>query len=162
MVAIWACAALLYSCQNRTASSAAAWRYSFLALLRLAAVSIALKYRLFLPDEGLVSPLVVLGLHADRLRLGLRFDRVVDAHAPFLVNAAFGHRTGEGRTVGEGTGKRLRVSEQSFQLAELVVEAPALGLVAGHGPASIEKFGGAARTDNSRQHIASAHVGTGK
>src|SRR5665647_3543089 len=47
--------------------------------------SVALEHRLALGDEGLVGPLVVLGLHADRLRLRLGFDRLVDAHVPFLM-----------------------------------------------------------------------------
>src|SRR5664279_2201777 len=102
------------------------------------ASSVSLEHRLLLGDEGLIGALVVLGLHADRLRLRLGFDRLVDAHVPFLMQALLGHRIGEGRAVRQGLGQCLRVGEHALRLAQLIVEAPALGFGAVHGAAGIE------------------------
>src|SRR5579864_5956501 len=44
--------------------------------------SVALEHRPALVHERLVGALVILRLHADRLRLRLGLDGVVDAHAP--------------------------------------------------------------------------------
>src|SRR5947209_8786430 len=89
--------------------------------------SVALEYGLGLLEEGLVSALVILGLHADRLRLRFGLDGVVDAHAPFVMDAALGHGVREGRAVGERLRQCLCFGEQRVRLAQLVVESPALG-----------------------------------
>ncbi len=62
--------------------------------------SVALESRTLLGDEGAIGAAVVTCLHTDGLGLRLRLDRVIDAHAPFLMDAALGHRVREGRTVG--------------------------------------------------------------
>src|SRR3989304_3671597 len=69
--------------------------------------SIAFENGLLLGHECLISALVILRLHADRLRLGFGFDRVVDAHAPFLVNAALGHAMRERRACRDRIGQRF-------------------------------------------------------
>src|SRR5262249_1840131 len=74
--------------------------------------SVACKVGFFLAHERLVGALVVLGLHADRLRLRLGLDRIVDAHAPFLVDAALGHGVREGRTGGERFCHALRIGQK--------------------------------------------------
>ena len=45
--------------------------------------------------------------HKHCIALGL--DGIVDAHAPFLMNATLGHGMTEGRAVGQSAGKRLRI-----------------------------------------------------
>src|SRR5208282_2108122 len=104
---------------------------------RVAFTLISLEYRLLLFDEGRVGTLIVLGLHADSLRLSLRLDRIVDAHAPFLVNAAFSHCVSECRTIGEGACETLRFRQHDFRLTKLVIKAPSLGLATVHCSAGI-------------------------
>src|ERR1700730_12947285 len=53
-------------------------------------VSVALESRFFFSDKGLIRPFKVPRLHADRLRQRFRFDGLVDAHAPFLLDASLG------------------------------------------------------------------------
>src|SRR5208282_6121401 len=64
-----------------------------------------------LVHEAQIGALVVLGLHADGLRLRLGLDGVIDAHVPFLVDALLGHGVSKGRPVGERLRRRLRVGE---------------------------------------------------
>src|SRR6266851_1478956 len=63
--------------------------------------SIAVKGRLCLCNECLIRAFKILALHTDGLRLRLGFDGLVEAHVPFLVDAAFGHGMREGRTIGK-------------------------------------------------------------
>src|SRR5215469_3053139 len=69
---------------------------------------ISSEARALFVHEGEISPLIVLGLHADRLRLRLSLDRIVDAHAPFLMNTFLGHRIGKAWPIGERFCQRLR------------------------------------------------------
>src|SRR5262249_12919111 len=50
-----------------------------------AAISVAFEHRLFFFDERVVGAAEVFRLHADRLRLGLGLDELVDRHVPLLV-----------------------------------------------------------------------------
>ena len=85
----------------------------------------ALEHRLLLRDEGLVGAVEVLRLHADRLRLRLGLDRLVDAHVPFLVQHASwscrGRRSGRRRARrAQSHGRR----QQRLRRDEAVEEAP--------------------------------------
>ena len=53
--------------------------------------SVTLKHRTLLHNKSVIRPLVVLGQHTNRLRLGLGFYRLVDRHRPLLVQHGFGH-----------------------------------------------------------------------
>src|SRR5207248_4504509 len=59
--------------------------------------SIPLETRLGLAYESFIGALVVVGLHADGLRLRFRLNGLVNPHAPFLMNAALGHGVSECR-----------------------------------------------------------------
>src|SRR5690606_28501384 len=95
---------------------------------RLAGGSVPLEGGPLLCYERFIGAFIVPGLHADRLRLRLGLDGVVDRHAPFLMNAALGHCMREGRAVSERARGVLRLLKQGFRLDQTVGEAPALGL----------------------------------
>src|SRR5512134_872055 len=73
---------------------------------------VALELRLLLGDERVVGALEVLGLHADRLRLGLGLERLLDRLVPFLVQALLGHGMRERRAVGQTLRNREGASEK--------------------------------------------------
>src|SRR5678815_6032192 len=56
----------------------------------VAAPLVALEAGLLLRGEGLVGAREVLGLHADRLRLGLGLERLLDREVPLLMQAFLG------------------------------------------------------------------------
>src|SRR5574337_819355 len=74
-------------------------------------LSVPLKDGFLFRDKSFVSPLVVLGLHADCLRLGFGLDRLLDAHVPLLVQALLRHRVGESRAIRQSPGERLRIRD---------------------------------------------------
>ena len=67
--------------------------------------SVSLENRRGLGDEGLVGAREVTGLHADRLRLRLGLDGLVDAHRPLLVEQRLGHHMREGRAARRCAGR---------------------------------------------------------
>ena len=117
---------------------------------------------LLFSDERLIGPFVVLGLHTDGLRLRFRFDGLLDAHAPFLVDAALVHGMRECGFVGKRFSQCLRLRQHGIRLAEPVVEAPSLGFAAVHRAPGIEERRGAAGANDPRQHVASTHIGSRK
>ena len=118
--------------------------------------------RLLLRDEGLVGAREIAGQHAERLRLRLGLDRLVDRHRPLLVQHRLGDAVGEGRARSELARQRLRIGEQRLGCAQPVEEAPALGLLAAERAAGVQQFAGAALADDARQHRAGAHVAAGQ
>src|SRR5882672_10128455 len=120
--------------------------------------SIALEDRLLFGDEGLIGAPEILRLHADRLRLRLHFDRLVETCRPFLMQYFLGHAVGERRARGE----LLRGIERGLQhlvgLGETIEETPGEALFARHRPAGIQELGSASLADHPRQHRAGAHV----
>ena len=114
-------------------------------------------------DEGVVGAGEVFGLHADRLGLGFGFDRLLEAHGPFLVELGLGHHVGEGRAGGDALGERHALRRRASAAEdEAVEEAPGGGFVGGHRAAGVEELGGAALADDARQDGAGAHVAAGE
>jgi len=68
----------------------------------------------------------------------------------------------EGRAVGERLRHLLGALGKRIGFDQRVVEAPALGFLAGHRATGEEQLGGASVADDRRQQRASAHVGTGQ
>ena len=99
-------------------------------LPRHRAPSIALETGLALGGEGLEGAAEILGRHADRLRLRLGFDDLVEAHRPFLMQHRLGHAVGEPRAVGERAraARRPRSAVAPARM-QRVEEAPALALL---------------------------------
>jgi MFS family permease len=147
--------------------SLVAWRFGVAAERKplesaARAPSIALEDRLSFGGEGAIGAAVIARLHADRLRLRLGLDRLIDGHVPFLMQAHLSHGVGEGRPGCKLGGKRDRVRQHGFRLDQPVEEAPALALLRRHGAAGVEELRGAALADDARQDRAGTHVGAGK
>src|ERR1700728_1268542 len=104
----------------------------------------------------------VVGLHAERLRLRLGFDGIVDRYRPFLLQALLGHGVREGWTIGKPCGHLPGMREYFVRADGRVVEAEALRLFAAHRPAGEKKLGRASRSDDARQDVAGAHIGSGE
>src|SRR3954469_12700027 len=94
--------------------------------------SVPLKNWLLLGDERAIRAAEILGLHADRLRFGFGFDRLVDAHVPFLVQGLLGDAVREGRAAREIVGESLGLGEHAPRRAQPVEEAPALAFIRTH------------------------------
>ena len=117
------------------------------------------KLRSLLGGKGIVSALKIFAFHAFRLHAGFFVDRLVQRHRPFLVQHSFGCGMGERGTVCELDSEVARARLQHLRLAELVVKAPIVGLAPGQRATGVEQLGGAAQTDDARQHRAGTHVG---
>src|SRR5271165_1240775 len=103
--------------------------------------SVTLEVWFLFSHERLIGPFIVLRLHADCLRLRFCLDGLVDAHAPFLMDASLGHGMREGRTICKHFGQGLRLGQDRLRFAEPVVETPPLGLAAIHGSPGIKELG---------------------
>jgi hypothetical protein len=102
------------------------------------------------------------GEHADRLRLRLGFDRLLDGHRPFLVQHGLGDAVGEGRAVGELAGQRLRLGSSASGGTARLKKPQRSPSSPSQRPAGVEQLAGAALADDARQHGARAHVATGQ
>src|SRR3954470_15257042 len=111
---------------------------------RKAPSSIPLEHRLFLGHERLVGALEVARLHADRLRLRFRLDRLVEAHRPFLVELRLGDAVREGWPRDDTRRHLERIGLERSCIDQAVVESPALAFGGTHCAAGVKQFGRAA------------------
>ena len=108
-------------------------------------------------DEGIIGPLKIPGLHADRLSFGFHCDGVFHAHVPFNVKLTLGDPVGEGRAVGQACGLFLR-TEMVCPASDNPLKSPSCKLLARHGSTGVEQFRSPPLADNPGQDRASAHV----
>src|SRR5438132_10486059 len=123
-----------------------------------ACISISLDFRLRLLDEGAVGAAEIFRLHAERLRLSFRLERIVDAHRPFAVQHLFGHGVRKCGAAGKLVRRARRFGEQGFCGDDAIIEPPAVAFFRAHRASGEKQFGGAAMTDQARQDRAGAHV----
>src|SRR5690606_13674982 len=120
--------------------------------------SIPLEYWTLFRDEGAVGALEVARLHADRLRLRFRLDRLIKAHRPFLVELRLGDAMREGRAGCQLLRQLQRFGLECVGFNEAVVVAPALAFRRAHRAAGIKQLRRTALADDAREHGAGAHV----
>src|SRR5262245_39707687 len=109
-------------------------------------------------DESLVGASEIASLHANRLRLRLRFNRLLERHGPFLAEHCLGHHVRKGRALRDFLRKSERFFLKLVGRDQPVEEAPLRTLLRAHRAASEQEFRSAALPDNPRQHGARTHV----
>ena len=124
--------------------------------------SIPLKHRFFLLYEGLVGPVEVGGLHADGLGLGFGFDRLVDAHRPFLIQHGLGHHMRKGWASSQTRGEAHGLLLQGVCGNQAIEEPPVLALLGRHAAAGEKKLRGPALPNHTREKRTGAHIAAGE
>ena len=112
-----------------------------------------------LGGERLEVLAIVAVVHADRLRLRLRFERLLEGHARLRLEHLLGHPGGELRPVPEPLGERAGLLGELRLLDHAVVEAAALGFRGVDEVTEHQQLGGAPHPDHPRQQVRGAHVG---
>src|SRR5262245_40265195 len=83
-------------------------------------------------DESLVGTSEIAGLHANCLRLRLRFNRLLERHGPFLAEHCFRHHVRKGRALCDFLRNGERFLLQPVGIDEPVEEAKLCPLLRAH------------------------------
>src|SRR5262249_28443598 len=104
--------------------------------------SVSSKTRCTLCDKGLVCAPEIGGLHANCLRLGLRFDRLIERQRPFLAKHCFRHHVRKAGALRELLRKRDRFRLKLVSRNQPVEETPFLAFIRAHRAAGKQQLRG--------------------